>query len=195
MKRAIFTLAALFAALAGPALAHTGVGPVSGLSAGFAHPIGGLDHGLAMIAVGILAAQLGGRSLWLVPAAFVAMMIVGGGLAFGHVPVPYVEQGIAGSVIILGAVVALGRRMPLAVAMSLAGMLAVFHGHAHGAEMPATASGLDYAIGFAAATAMLHAVGIGLTLGVQKAGATLAPAAVRLGGGIIAAAGVTLAAL
>jgi len=195
MKRAIFTLAALFAALAGPALAHTGIGPVSGMSAGFAHPIGGLDHVLAMIAVGILAVQQGGRSLWLVPAAFVAMMIVGGGLAFGNVPIPYVEQGIVGSVIILGAVIALGHRLPLAAAMSLAGVLAVFHGHAHGAEMPATASGLDYAIGFAAATAFLHAAGIGFALGAQKAGAALAPIAVRLGGATIAAAGVAMAAL
>jgi urease accessory protein len=189
MKRAIFALTAVLALIAGPALAHTGVGSVSGISAGFGHPIGGLDHVLAMIAVGILAAQLGGRSMWLVPAAFVGMMLVGGMLGVANVAVPFVEQGIIGSVIILGAVIAVGRRMPMAVAMSLVGALAIFHGHAHGAEMPMDASGLEYGIGFAVATTVLHAIGVGLGIGVQKTGEKLAPIAVRISGGAIAAAG------
>jgi urease accessory protein len=176
---------------AGPALAHTGVGPVSGMAAGFAHPIGGLDHVLAMVAVGILAAQQGGRALWLVPAAFGAMMMVGGALGVAGIALPYVELGIAGSVIVLGAVIAVGRRMPVALAMALAGAFAVFHGHAHGTEMPLNASGLAYGAGFVLATASLHVAGIGLGLGAAKRARSLA---LRFGGGAIALAGLALAA-
>jgi urease accessory protein len=192
MKRAIFPLAALLAITANPALAHTGIGPVAGFGAGFGHPIGGLDHILAMVAVGILAAQLGGRAIWIVPGAFVGMMIVGAVLGITGVGVPFVEQGIVGSIIILGAVVAIGRRLPLALAVGLVGVFAVFHGHAHGTEMPVNAAGLAYGIGFAAATVLLHAVGVGLGLGAQKASEELAPAAVRIGGAAIAAAGLAL---
>lgn len=184
-------LAALLTLAAGPALAHTGVGTASGFAAGFAHPVGGLDHVLAMVAVGILAAQQGGRALWLVPAAFVGMMIVGGALGVASVPVPFVELGIVGSVVVLGAVIAVGRRLPVALAMALAGLFAVFHGHAHGTEMPLAASGLAYGAGFVLATAMLHAAGIGLGIGAMKAAR---PLAFRLGGGAIALAGLALAA-
>jgi urease accessory protein len=197
MKRAVFAPAAVFASialLAGPALAHTGADGVSGLAAGFSHPVGGLDHVLAMVAVGILAAQLGGRAVWLVPAAFVATMAVGGLLGVAGVAVPFVEQGIAGSVVILGFVIALGWRMPAAAAMAMAGALAVFHGHAHGAEMPVDASGLAYGAGFALATALLHAAGVGLGLGARKIGDAVAPVAVRIAGGAIAAIGVALVA-
>jgi urease accessory protein len=192
MKRAIFPLAALLAVAASPALAHTGVGPAAGFGAGFGHPIGGLDHILAMVAVGILAAQLGGRAIWIVPGAFVGMMIVGAVLGITGVGVPFVEQGIVGSIIILGAVVAIGRRLPLALAVGLVGVFAVFHGHAHGTEMPVNAAGLAYGIGFAAATVLLHAMGVGLGLGAQTASEKLAPAAVRIGGAAIAAAGLAL---
>jgi urease accessory protein len=193
MKRSAMALAALIAVTASPALAHTGVGSVSGFSAGFGHPIGGLDHVLAMVAVGILAAQMGGRYIWMIPTAFVGMMIVGGVLGVAGVPVPFVEQGIIGSIIILGAVIAFGRRLPMAVAVTLVGVFAIFHGHAHGAEMPANASGLEYGLGFAVATALLHSVGIGLGIGAQRASEKLAPVAVRIGGGAIAAAGLALA--
>jgi urease accessory protein len=192
MKRSALALAALLSIAASPALAHTGVGSISGFSAGFGHPIGGLDHVLAMVAVGILAAQMGGRYVWMIPVAFVGMMIVGGVLGVAGVPVPFVEQGIIGSVIILGAVIALGRRLPMAVAVTLVGVFAIFHGHAHGAEMPANASGLEYGLGFAVATALLHSVGIGLGVGAQKASEKLAPIAVRIGGGAIAAVGLAL---
>jgi urease accessory protein len=197
MKRAVYAPAAVFASLAlvaGPALAHTGAGGVSGLAAGFSHPIGGLDHVLAMVAVGILAAQLGGRAIWLVPAAFVAAMAAGGLLGVTGVAVPFVEQGIAGSVVILGFVIALGRRMPVAAAMAMAGALAVFHGHAHGAEMPVDASSLAYGAGFALATALLHAAGVGLGMGARKIGEVFAPIAVRVAGAAIAASGVALVA-
>ena len=198
MKRSVFALGAVLggtalALTAGPALAHTGTGAGAGFAVGFGHPLGGLDHVLAMVAVGVLAAQAGGRSLWLVPAAFVAMMIVGGALAMGGIAVPFVEIGILGSVVLLGAVVAFGRRMPLAAAMALVGLLAVFHGQAHGFEMPASASGLAYGFGFAAATALLHAIGAGLGISVQRASDRLAPVAVRAGGAAIATAGLALA--
>lgn len=192
MKRETFALAAIFALIASPALAHIGVGSVSGFPAGFGHPISGLDHILAMVAVGILASQQGGRSLWVVPATFVGMMVIGGILGITGVPVPFVEQGIIGSVIIFGLVIAVGRKMPLAGAMALVGVMAIFHGHAHGTEMPVSASGLEYGLGFALATALLHAAGIGLGVGVQKAAEKLAPMAVRVGGGAIAAAGLML---
>jgi len=184
-------LTAFLTLAAQPALAHTGVGPVSGFTAGFGHPVGGLDHVLAMVAVGILAAQQGGRALWLVPAAFVAMMVVGGVLGVAGVALPFVELGIAGSVIALGAVIAVGRRMSVALAMALAGAFAVFHGHAHGTEMPLNASGLAYGAGFVMATASLHVAGIGLGLGAAK---LARPLALRFGGGAIALAGLALAA-
>jgi urease accessory protein len=189
---AAISAAAVFVAAASPALAHTGAGSGSGLAAGFGHPVGGLDHVLAMVAVGLLAAQLGGRSVWCVPAAFVGMMIVGGLLATGGVFVPFVELGIVGSIVVLGAVIALGRRLPLAPAMAMVGLLAVFHGHAHGAEMPADAAGLAYGAGFAVATAMLHALGIGIGLGLRRMSEPLAPVAIRAGGGGLAAAGLLL---
>jgi len=183
---------ALSVLVATPALAHTGAGSVSGFASGFGHPIGGLDHLLAMIAVGILASQQGGKSLWLLPVSFVAMMVIGGALGIAGVAVPFVELGIVGSVIVLGAVIALGKHMPTGAAMALVGVLAIFHGHAHGTEMPVDASGFEYGLGFALATAMLHAVGLGLGIAAQKAAAKFAPVAVRIGGGVITAAGLAL---
>lgn len=192
MKRSVPLAAAFLTVAATSALAHTGTGPVSGFTAGFGHPIGGLDHVLAMVAVGILAAQLGGKALWLVPASFVCMMVAGGLLGMTGLSVPFVELGIVGSVVVLGVVIAVGRRLPLALAMALVGFLAVFHGHAHGIEMPANASGLEYGTGFAVATALLHAAGIALGIGVEKAAQKLAPIAIRASGGAIAALGTLL---
>ncbi|MBE7186168.1 MAG: HupE/UreJ family protein [Methylobacterium mesophilicum] len=163
------------------AFAHTGVGDTAGFLHGFGHPIGGLDHILAMVAVGVFAYVLGGKALWLVPSAFVGMMIVGFGLGVGQVDVPFVELGIALSSIVIGGAAALGRPMPVGVAMALVGAFAIFHGHAHGAEMPDTAGGLTYAAGFICATALLHAAGIALAFGVAsligKYGRTTARAA------------------
>ena len=153
------------------ALAHTGAGSASGFFQGFAHPVGGLDHVLAMVTVGLLAWQLGGRALWLVPAAFVAAMALGGWLGIAGIALPHVELGIALSVVVLGAVVALGIKAPLAVAMGLAGLFAVFHGHAHGAEMPHDATGTAYAAGFLMATALLHLSGIALGFLIASLGA------------------------
>jgi len=155
-------MALLLAATA--AQAHTGGGDAIGFVHGFTHPIGGVDHVLAMVAVGLFAAHLGGRALWLVPLAFVAMMGVGGAFGMAGANLPFVEIGIGLSVVVLGIAVAVGFRLPTAGAMALVGFFAIFHGHAHGAEMPATASALEYGLGFILATAALHASGIGLGL-------------------------------
>ena len=132
------------------------------------HPLSGLDHQLAMILVGIFAYQLGGRALWLVPLAFIAMMAVGGFLGVTATPVPFVEIGIALSVVVLGAIVAFGIKAPVAMAMGLVGLFAIFHGHAHGTEMPMDVSGAAYGAGFMLATALLHAVGVGMGMLVGR---------------------------
>ena len=129
--------------------AHTGSATVVGFVSGFLHPIGGLDHVLAMVAVGMLAALIGGRALWLVPASFLGAMVIGSALGL-----PAVRRvGIVASVVVLGAVVALAPGMPVTVAMALAAAFGMFHGHAHGAEMPAAASAVLYGLGFVTATA------------------------------------------
>ena len=189
----VLGLSAMFmlAAVSG-AEAHGGAGAVSGTVAGFTHPIGGLDHVLAMIAVGMLAAQQGGKALWSIPLAFVVMMLVGGAVGVAGVAIPFVEQGILGSIIILGFVVALGRAMSMPLAMAMVGLFAVFHGHAHGTEMPVDASGALYGFGFAIATAMLHVSGIGAAVSAQKFARQVAPVLVRIGGGIIATLGMAM---
>lgn len=178
--------------LPGAAMAHTGIGSTSGFTAGFAHPLGGPDHLMAMVAVGLLAAHLGGRALWLVPAAFMAMMALGGVAGMTGLGLPLVEAGIALSVVVLGAAVALRLSLPLAGAMVLVGAFAVFHGHAHGGEMPETASGLAYGLGFLLATGMLHAAGIGIGLGLGNLRGGIGRGAVRLAGGAMALMGVAM---
>jgi urease accessory protein len=178
----------LFLAAASAASAHPGHTPADGLASGFAHPLGGWDHLLAMLAVGLWAAQLGGRACWRVPAAFAGIMALSA--VAGHFlgAVPGIDQGIAASVLALGLLVAGAVRLPVSTGMALVGIFAIFHGVAHGAEMPATAGGLAYGAGFLAATALLSAVGVGLGL----AGARFARIAPRLIGLGIAAAGVAL---
>ena len=133
---------------------------------GFLHPLGGVDHIIAMVAVGLLAARLGGRALWLVPASFVLAMAAAGLAGMAGMTLPYAEAGIAISVVVLGVVAVFGLAMPVAAAMGLVAFFAVFHGYAHGIEMPETASGLAYGAGFVAATALLHAAGIGIGLAI-----------------------------
>jgi urease accessory protein len=181
-----------------PALAHTG-GHAAAAGAGFwsglGHPFGGLDHVLAMVVVGLLAAALGGRALWLVPGAFLATMAAGGLAGMAGWPPPYVELGIAGSVVVLGALVAAApsARLPALAAALVVGALATFHGHAHGTEAPSAAAvPWLYALGFVLATAALHAAGIGLGLLLGRSGAVASLPLLRLGGGAIAAAGVLL---
>jgi urease accessory protein len=174
------------------AFAHVGVGSTSGFVRGFMHPLSGFDHQLAMILVGIFAYRLGGRALWLVPLTFVSVMALGGFFGLMGVPVPFVEVGIALSVIVLGAIVALGVKAPVAVAMGVVGLFAIFHGHAHGSEMPLDASGLEYGIGFLMATALLHAIGIGIGLLIGMSRKTLGENVYRVAGGLASVAGVAL---
>jgi urease accessory protein len=180
-------LAALAITAATPVLAHTGVGATHGFEYGFMHPIGGMDHVLAMVAVGLFAALLSGRALWAVPAAFVGMMLVGFGLGVAGIEVPAVEFGIAGSVVAIGAAVAFGAQWPVAAAMAFVGAFAVFHGYAHGLEMPLDATGAEYAAGFAIATALLHAAGLGVGLATRAR-----PIALRAGGAAVAALGLAI---
>ena len=174
------------------ALAHPGLPHTHDFVHGFAHPLGGLDHVLAMVAVGLLAAQLGGRALWFVPAAFVVTMAAAGALGLSGVAVPHVETGIALSVVVLGVVVALRIGMPVVVAMAMVGVFAIFHGYAHGIEMPAGegASAALYGFGFIAATVLLHGVGIAAGLMIARAPQNLRIA--QLAGGAMALTGAAL---
>ena len=191
-KSAIRAAVAAVALLPTAAFAHPDIGESSGIMHGLAHPISGLDHILAMVMVGVLAYQLGGRALWMVPATFVVVMALGGGLGIVGVQVPMVELGIALSVIVLGACVLMNIKAPVALAMGLVGFFAVFHGYAHGAEMPAGSGGLTYAVGFLVATALLHVAGIGLGFLIGKAGDNYGSAVVRSSGGLAAVAGLGL---
>lgn len=191
--RSLPALAAVTALLAAtPALAHPGHDGAVGLSHGFLHPFSGLDHVLAMVAVGLVAARVGGRATLLVPLAFLGMMAVGGALGAAGIALPFVETGIALSVVVLGAALALRPALPVAGAMALVGAFAVFHGHAHGAEMPESATGLAYGLGFIAATALLHAAGLGLGLAAGRRDGTQARPALRVAGAGLAAAGLGL---
>jgi urease accessory protein len=155
-------LALLLALAALPALAHVQQGQAAGFLTGLAHPVSGLDHVLAMVAVGLWGAQLGAPALWLLPVTFPLVMAFGGFLGLLGIPLPGVEAGIALSALALGLAVAISWRPPLTVAALLVGVFAVFHGHAHGTELPAGQSGLTYSIGFVIATGLLHLTGIGI---------------------------------
>lgn len=154
--------AVCLAALSPPVLAHTQAGEASGFLTGFLHPISGLDHVLAMVAVGLWGAQLGAPAIWVLPVAFPLVMAMGGLLGFLGVPIPGIEYGISASAILLGAAVAFEVRPPLILAASLVGLFAIFHGHAHGTELPPEQGPLLYSMGFVIATGCLHAVGIGI---------------------------------
>jgi urease accessory protein len=170
------------------AFAHTRGGEATGFLAGLSHPVSGLDHVLAMIAVGLWGAQLGPPAVWLLPVTFPMVMAFGGTLGLLGVKIPGIEVGIALSAIGLGAAVLFEARPKLAIAAILVGFFAIFHGHAHGTELPAGASGVLYSIGFVIATGLLHATGIAIGL-VHRwpAGRT----ALRWAGAAVALAGLT----
>jgi urease accessory protein len=172
------------------AFAHTGAGELHGFVWGFAHPLGGLDHILAMVTVGIFAWQLGGRALWLVPATFVLVMAAGATLGMARLPLPLVEFGIAASVIVLGGMIAFASSTPIAVAMRIVGLFAIFHGHAHGTEVALDAAGGAYAAGFLLATALLHLAGIGLGCAIGRIAD--GRAGYRFGGSLVALAGLAI---
>ena len=178
------------ACLSWPALAfaHIGQGAISGgFLAGVAHPVFGLDHVVAMVAVGIWGAQLGHPAIWVLPVTFPIVMAFGGVLGGLGVPVPGIEIGIAISAIVLGGMIAFATRPPLWVASIVVGIFAIFHGHAHGAELPESANAIAYSVGFVAATGSLHALGI--LIGVANRWSAGAKA-LRAGGGVIAACGI-----
>jgi urease accessory protein len=185
-SRAVLVVILLLAS-ATPAFAHVEQGQAQGLLNGVRHPMAGLDHVLAMIAVGLWGAQLGPPAIWLLPVTFPIVMAFGGFLGLVGIPLPGVEVGIALSAVLLGLMVARQAQPPLIVAAILVAVFAIFHGHAHGTELPTGQSGLTYSIGFVIATGCLHGVGILLGL-VQKWAA--GKAAIRLAGSMVAFAGV-----
>jgi urease accessory protein len=144
------------------AFAHVQQGEAAGFLTGFQHPISGLDHVLAMVAVGLWGAQLGAPAIWVLPVAFPLVMAMGGMLGLMGVPVPSIEYGIAASAILLGAAVLFEVRASLFVTALLVGVFAIFHGHAHGTELAPGQSALLYSMGFVMATGCLHALGIGI---------------------------------
>ena len=146
----------------GIAAAHEQSGQAAGFLAGLAHPVSGLDHVLAMVAVGLWGAVLGPPAIWVLPVAFPLVMAFGGMLGLLGMPLPGIDYGIAASAVLLGAAVMLELRPPLVVAALLVGVFAIFHGHAHGTELPAGQSALLYSVGFVIATGCLHALGIGI---------------------------------
>ncbi len=169
------------------AFAHQEGSGATGLISGLAHPVSGLDHILAMVCVGLWGAQLGAPAVWVLPVAFPMMMAVGGFMGLIGIPLPGVEYGIALSAIVLGAMVVGQVRPPLWLACVLVEIFAIFHGHAHGTELPEGASGLLYSVGFVTSTGLLHAAGIGLGL-VHHWGP--GKMAIRVAGAIILAGGV-----
>jgi urease accessory protein len=148
--------------LAQPAFAHEQSGVGGGLVSGLLHPLTGMDHLIAMVAVGIWGAQLGPPAIWVLPITFPLVMAIGGVLGVLHIPLPMPELVIALSALILGAAVAMRLRLPFAVAAMIVAVFAVFHGHAHGAELPSSANPLAYGVGFVVATGLLHLCGIAI---------------------------------
>ncbi len=184
--RSAAALLALAAAL--PAQAHVGQGDVAGgLVAGFLHPILGFDHVVAMVAVGIWGAQLGRPAIWVLPVTFPLVMAGGGVLGVMGVTIPGVEIGVAASAIVLGAMIAFAVRPPLVVSGLIVAVFAIFHGYAHGAELPASTNAVSYAFGFVVATGLLHAIGI--LIGAAKRW-EWGPASLRVAGALIAFVGV-----
>lgn len=190
MKTLIGSLAGVFALLLATtsvALAHTGEGVTGGFISGVLHPIMGFDHVTAMVAVGILGAFLGRPAIWVLPVVFPLVMTIGGIMGILGVPIPGIETGIAGSSVVLGLMILLALRPPLWMASVIVGAFAIFHGHAHGTELPNAANALSYSIGFVISTGLLHLVGIGIGELIRwPTGRIIA----RATGGLIALAGV-----
>jgi len=180
-----------------PTLAHAHPGhgaEIGGIGWGLAHPFTGFDHILAMIAVGLWAVQLGKRALWLLPLSFVGAMATGAALGMSGLRLPFLEPAILASVIALGALIAFAARLPPGTSAAVVAVAALFHGQAHGSEIPAGAAGFQTAIGFIIATALLHVIGVagGLTFqtlaqprAIRFAGAAIVSAAVLIGLGVV----------
>lgn len=187
MKRTVFLATAITLIATNSAFAHPGHTVTGDFTSGLLHPFVGLDHILAMLAVGLLAAQSSGKSRFALPALFVGVMAIGGVLGLSALNIPYVEQGILASVVLLGAVIAFGKTLPFAVSATMVALFAIFHGAAHGIEMPADTTIAAYGLGMIAASSILHAIGI--------AAGHFAPYALRYAGAAVAFAGLGLAAV
>jgi urease accessory protein len=190
MKRALTAFVIFFSFAPVAALAHPGHEGAGGLLQGLVHPVTGIDHVLAMIAVGLLAAQYGGRALWLVPMSFLVAMAAAGAIGMAGIPVQIVEVGIGLSVVVLGLMIAFQIKPPTLVAMVVVGFFALFHGYAHGSEMPNGLAGLSFATGFLAATGLLLGAGVGLGLLLQRR--TVSPRLIQAGGGAMALVGIAV---
>jgi len=184
----IMIFMALTEALITPAFAHVGLGQTDSFAAGIAHPLRGLDHILVMTAVGLWAVLVGGRAIWVWPMSFVAVMLAGFTAATYGLKISFIEPAVWSSIIVLGLFVALAVKTPVWLGAAMVGLSAFFHGHAHGTEAPA-ANLVPYAIGFAFATAALHAVGIGLGFSARG---SVGRAALRTAGGFAVLAGISL---
>ncbi|MCJ8519398.1 urease accessory protein [Pseudorhizobium tarimense] len=193
MLKRLSIAAAISVTAAAPAVAHLDPTAHGSIMAGVSHPLFGVDHILAMVAVGLWASQIAAGSskrnaLWIVPAAFVGTMALGFLAAVAGLGLPFVEPAILASVVALGLLVAMAVRLPVTASAAVVAIFALFHGHAHGSEL-GSAGALQFGIGFVIATALLHAGGIALGLGIGR----FAPWAARLAGGLAALAGLSLA--
>jgi urease accessory protein len=187
MKKLRIALVVLTVLWPATALAHEEAGSAAGFASGLAHPVSGLDHVIAMVAVGLWGAQLGAPAMWLLPVAFPMVMALGGMVGLMGLPLPGVEVGIAVSALVLGALVLCEARPPLAAAAAVVAFFAVFHGHAHGRELPEGGSALAYSLGFVVATGLLHGAGIAVGLLHRWRGGRVA---IRTAGAGVAAGGV-----
>lgn len=187
MLKRLSATAAILALTTAPAFAHLDPAEHGSFMAGLSHPLSGADHMLAMIAVGLWAAQIGCKARWAVPAVFVSLMALGFILALVSAPLPFVEPGILASVIGLGLMVALAVRVPTAISAVIVGAFALFHGHAHGGELGAAAA-LTFGLGFTASTVLLHAAGVGIGMAAGGRNAIVT----RVLGGLTALGGAAL---
>lgn len=188
IKSGHWLAACLLGLVPGLVLAHEGASlPYGSFLAGLTHPVLGADHFLAMVSVGIVSAQIGGRAIWTVPATFVGVMAFGGLLGWLDVGLTAIEAGIAISVLALGLAIAADKRLPISLAMTAVGFFAIFHGYAHGAEMPSVANPVTYALGFMSGTAALHVAGV--IIGDISQHYSTGKVMLRVGGAAIAAFG------
>ncbi len=181
-----FSLAITLAVVAMSANAHTGEGINSGFASGFWHPIYGWDHVVAMVAVGLWGAFLGAPAIWILPVVFPLVMAFGGALGVLGVPIPMIETGIALSGVVLGLLIVFAVKAPIWAAAVIVGLFAIFHGHAHGTELPEAFSPYGYAVGFVIGTGLLHMAGVGFGVLTRS---ELGRYAVRGAGGVIALVG------
>ncbi|MCX7305845.1 MAG: HupE/UreJ family protein [Hyphomicrobiales bacterium] len=192
MLKRIVATAVLLGVSAAPAFAHLNLAEHGSFMAGVSHPLFGLDHILAMVAVGLWAALLGGRAVWLVPTAFVATMLAGFAVALAGFGLPFVEPVIAASVVVIGLLALVALQVPTVVGMVMVGFFAFFHGYAHGGEL-GDAGALSFCVGFAVSTAFLHALGVGVGLGMGRlAGGSAGRWMTRVAGGLTALGGLWL---